>query len=222
MKKILICGILILSFMLCASCEGSKNNNVSEPASKITASFVSRAEAFSLPTESYDTEKLSLIITGLCGQGYTPQFKEEAMLGDKHIAVYNAVGNENISWLFACSADGAFYIKKEADWRHIGFDDDGNCYIGDSAEITHTDDEYLLVVASLADEIFGESDAREIKRSGSGVFDEYLLSEYSISNGEEILGYIALDNTVDNVYIDSGSGEYEKYTGDLDAHRANG
>lgn len=222
MKKTLICGILVLSVLIVASCDNGKNNNVSEPASKIVASFVSRNETPSAPTQSYDTEKLGAIIIELCGEGYAPKYKEESILGDKPIAVYTADGERETDWLFAVSLDGGFYIKKEADWRHIGFNDNGTCYIGDSAEITHTDDEYLLVVASLADEIFGKSEERQIERVGSGIFDEYLLQEYSIIDGNQTVGYIALDNTVDNVYIDSGSGEYEKYTGDLDSHRANG
>lgn len=224
MKKMTIVLLIMCLFIFSVSCQGEAAKTLSEAGSAVSEYFVSREDASEADDGTVMLTELNDIIAYMCGNGHTAVYKEASMIGDALVEVFSVKGESETAWLFAHDGQNHFYIDRVGDgnWRAIGRNDNGQYYIGKSAVITHTEDEYILFVEALSDDIFGISEDRDIVRRGSGIFDEYLLVEYSVSQGNAVVGYIALNDTVDVVYIDRGSGEYERFSGDLSKYQAKG
>ncbi len=224
MKKITAFLCVMSLFIFTISCRGNMDETASEVNPDISSDFISVEEVSSNDNSTQMLAKLNDIVAKLCGSGYSAEYKENSMIGDALVSIYSVKGDTDVTWLFAHDGEENFYIDRISDgnWQSILSDDNGGYYIGESAVITHTEDEYILFIGSLSDDIFGTAEDRKIVKAGQSIFDEFLLDKYSITQGGVVVGHIALNDTADVVYVDRGSGEYERFTGDLSKYQAKG
>lgn len=205
MKKLCIFISVICMLGFTVSCGKSETVSVGAASTSV---------ASSVSSETRETGELLKVIDDISGEKTEPVFKENSMIGDDLVAVFSAGDT-----LFAYAAEDKYYIDKNG-WRNIGYADEGY-YIGHSAVITHTEDEYILFVSSLCDDILGKTSGREITRSGEKIIHGQLLFEYVVTQWSQSVK-IALNNTLDVVFVDEGSGEYAEFEGDISKYQANG
>lgn len=205
MRSPCVAVVIITMLIFAVSCEKSGINELSD---------VSASGSFIVSSEISENGELMKVIEDIIGEKIEPVFKENSMIGDDLVTVFS-VGDT----LFACAGEDKYFIDKNG-WRNVGYAPEGY-YIGHSAVITHTEDEYIIFVSSLCDDLLGKAGRRQITRSGEKIISGQLLFEYSITQRSETVK-IAVNDTLQVAFVDNGSGEYAEFNGDISKYQANG